>query len=450
MDPTPPNLDPVPWELDLARIVETVRSAPSIFDSKPWLPDPLLQPVAPNRIELRAKPGVLPGEGQKESAWLRVDKDKGIYIDPLAREFAISCGAALFNLRLAIRVAGHDLNVWLLPDRKPVNTRPGPDITWPPPESTLLASVEIVTTRIRPPTIVEQELYEAIWRRHTNRWPYKIVPAPLPIITAMEGAAAQEGASLRLLHKRQARKWMHLAARADEDLARKPGDWPAATRERFAQFLEERKSFMKEFRGATFGPANERHFPLTGRETRYRRTRGDFWLPYDERFESKRKVQLMALSTQDDQLLDWLRAGQALQHAILTGTRYSVSAPYGVTAAYHAPTWYGVPGRGRVILLDKLARYGLSVSFLTEPLECYDIDHPLRLESIHDGPRRWPWLQRRRRPWESPEPRHWPWRWQFAELPQMVLRVGYPTESADAAQELHPRIGGTRLRAVQD
>ena len=237
---------------------------------------------------------------------------------------------------------------------------------------------------------------------------------------------------------------MHLAARADEDLARKPGDWPAATRERFAQFLEERKSFMKEFRGATFGPANERHFPLTGRETRYRRTRGDFWLPYDERFESKRKVQLMALSTEDDQLLDWLRAGQALQHAILTGTRYSVSAPYGVAAKYHAPHWYGVPGRGRVVLLDKIARYGLSVSFLTEPLECYDIVHPLRLENIHDQPRRWPWLQPRRRPWESPEPRHWPWR-SYTEVPQMVLRVGYPTQAPDAAQELHPRSGGTRL-----
>jgi hypothetical protein len=161
MDPTPPNLDPVPWELDLARIVETVRSAPSIFDSKPWLPDPLLQPVAPNRIELRAKPGVLPGRVRRSphgSTSIRIREFTSIR----SREFAISCGAALFNLRLAIRVAGHDLNVWLLPDRKPVNTRPGPDITWPPPESTLLASVEVVTTRIKPPTIVEQELYEAM------------------------------------------------------------------------------------------------------------------------------------------------------------------------------------------------------------------------------------------------------------------------------------------------
>ncbi len=466
---SPPNREPVPWELDLARIVETVQSAPSIFDSKPWLPDPLLEPVAPNRIELRARPGILPKEGQEESAWLHIDN--GIYIDPLAREFAISCGAALYNLRLAIRVAGHDLNVWLLPDRKPVSTpaapestsavpestqaapdgtRPAPAGTWPPPESTLLASVEIVTTRIKPPTRAEQELYEAMWRRHTNRWPYKIVPAPLPIVTAMEQAAAEEGASLRLLHKCQARKWMRLAARADQDLARKPDDWRADTRERYRRFREERNSFTKKIRRAARGPTNERNFPWTGKETRYRRTREDFWLrDYKERFEPKRKVQLMALSTPDDQLLDWLRAGQALQRAILTGTQYSVSAPYGVAAEYHAPRWYGVPGRGRVILIDRLARYGLSVSFLTEPLECYDIYHPLRLENIHDKPRRWPWLQPRRRPWESPEPRHWPWRWRFPELPQMVLRVGYPTQPTGAAQGLHPRSGGTRLRAAE-
>ena len=118
----------------------------------------------------------------------------------------------MFNLRLAIRVAGHDLSVWLLPDRKPVTTRPAA-------ASTLLASVEIVTTRIDPPTTAEQELYEAVWRRHTNRWPYRIVPAPLPLIEAMENAAAREGATLRLLHQRQAKKWMRFTAEADEDLA---------------------------------------------------------------------------------------------------------------------------------------------------------------------------------------------------------------------------------------
>ena len=437
---------PPEWKLDAERIVETVQSAPSIFDSKPWLQGPLLKPVASNRIELHAKPGVLEEENEENSAWLRTQE--GIYTDPLVREFAISCGAALFNLRLAIRVAGHDLNVWLLPDRTPVSTRPAPDGTWPPPESTLLASVEIVTTRIKPPTVAEQELYEAIWRRHTNRWPYKIVPAPLPVIVAMEDAAALEGATLRLLHRRQAKKWMRFAAEADKDLALQPDEWPADTRDRFRLYREERDRFMDEFPLAGFGPAPGRDFPWIRKGNRHPRTRKDFWFDGKKRFERKRKVQLMALSTQDDQLLDWLRAGQALQCAILTGTRYSVSASYGLTAEYHAPRWYGIPARGRVILPDKLARYGLSASFLTEPLECYDIEHPPNLENIHGEPRNWPWrfFQPRHRPWHYAEPRHWPWRWRFAELPQMVIRVGYAAHSPDVALRPDPAIVHARLK----
>ncbi len=154
---------------DIVRIAGAVEKAPSVFNTRPWV----LRFPAADRIELR-----LPNLGGLDHAQVR--------------EYTISCGAALFNLRLAIRVAGHDLAVWELPD--------------PTHDSTLLASVEIMTGRIKKPTIDEQELYEAIWHRHTNRSPYKIVPAPLPVIVAMEGAAAEEGAWLRLLHTRQAKK----------------------------------------------------------------------------------------------------------------------------------------------------------------------------------------------------------------------------------------------------
>ena len=61
-----------------------------------------------------------------------------------AREYVISCGAALFNMRLAIRVAGHNLVMWLLPDPTRADPRNPP---------ALLASVEIVTERVRKPTM---------------------------------------------------------------------------------------------------------------------------------------------------------------------------------------------------------------------------------------------------------------------------------------------------------
>ena len=61
----------------------------------------------------------------------------------------------------------------------------------------------------------------------------------------------------------------------------------------------------------SFGPTPEKDFPWIQKENRYPRTREDFWRKKEKRrFERKRKVQLMALSTPDDQLLDWLRAAR--------------------------------------------------------------------------------------------------------------------------------------------
>jgi hypothetical protein len=326
---------------DFPRIEQVTNQAPSVFNTRPWR----LGLRLPDHIDLW-----LPAQSQ--------DMNKA-----RAREYVISCGAALFNMRLAIRMVGHDLVVWLLPDP----TRADP--MHPP---ALLASVEIVTGRIKKPAIWEQELYEAIERRHTNRSPYKIIPAPLPIITTMEDAAAQEGAYLRLLHRHETRRCMHLAAGV--------GPNPA--------------SFPNNVNHADYGPT-----PTRGS----RSTRRDFWR--DERRRFEHNPQLMALSTDDDQPLDWLRAGQGLQRAILTGTRYSDSAPHGLTARYHAPRRYGVPTR-RHLLTHNEARNGLSASFLTQRLEEDDLEG---------------------------RDRRWPWRRQLAELPQMIMRVGYAGEHEEQA-----------------
>jgi hypothetical protein len=352
---------------DIPRIIDHVQEAPSIFNTRPWwfkfCPD--------SRIELwlRGNQGKPQGAGQARLARAR------------AREYVISCGAALFDLRMTLRAAGHDPIVWLLPDPKhadPMN---------PP---ALLASVEIITNRARKPSIAEQELYEAIGRRHTNRWPY-ILPVPLPIIAEMEEAAAQEGAYLRLLHRREAKRWMNLTGKVD-----RTGFVPP---------------FTNSVNRQNYGPPPKNQDP---------RTRKDFRRGVKRRFE--RKPQLMALSTDDDEPVDWLRAGQALQRALLTGTWFSVSARYGRTARYHAPARYGLPARrhllkaraekdaGRtadrygvpaprhLLKRDELARYGMSASPLTQPLEWEDIQG---------------------------EARRWPWRWRYAELPQMIVRVGY-------------------------
>jgi hypothetical protein len=80
--------------LDWTRIGRDVDAAPSILNTRPWS----FAAAGGDRIELRPR-------------W---DRHLTV-IDPRHRELLISCGAALFNLRLAIRVTGHDPVVWLLP-----------------------------------------------------------------------------------------------------------------------------------------------------------------------------------------------------------------------------------------------------------------------------------------------------------------------------------------------
>ncbi len=338
---------------DWPRLVEAFDKAPSVFNTKPWS----FTPVPPDHIELR-----LPGLRE-------MDRDKA-----LRRESVISCGAALYNLRLAIRVAGHDLEVLPMPK---------------PDDPELLASVEIVIERTKKTAPREQGLYEAIGHRHTNRWPYTIVPAPLPIIAAMEEAAFHEGAHLRLLDPSQARKWMRLCAEVDKKFT---------------------AHFPNRVPPASYGPRPANRYPVTRR---------DFWRGEERPFE--RRPQLMALSTDHDRPLDWLLAGQALQCALLTGTWYSWSEQYGVAVRYHAPPRDGFPAHQHLRPShDEVARHGLSMSFQTQPLEYDD---------------------------STGKPRQWPWRWRFAELPQMIIRVGYaevavPSEPPAKAQRNRPGKSG--------
>ena len=367
----------MPYDLsaDIPRLYEAAQKAPSVFNNQPWQ----FRYRHPDRIELWL-PAIMDAD---------VDRAR-------AREYVISCGAALFNLRLAIRVAGHDLVSWLLPVPNNANFKH--------PQDRLLARVEIVTGQIKKPAIWEQELYQAIWRRHTNRWPY-FAPAPLPIIAAMEDAAAQESAQLRLLHHRQARRLTRWEAEVDRRNPTPP--------------------FPNLVSPDNYGPRPRNH--------RHPVTRNDFWLnDMERRFE--RKPQLLALSTGDDQPVDWLRACEALERAILTATWYSVSAPdssvwapdglesapYGLAAEYNAPQRYGLPARRR-LWHENVAHYGLSVSPLTPPLEYDDVTGERR---------RW---QRRYLLAGGPggADRYRARRWRFAELPQMILRVGYSAVRVD-------------------
>ena len=290
---------------DIRRLIDAVKAAPSVLNTQPWL----FEIVADDRINLRAQ----------HDRWLK-------NIDPHGRELAISCGAALFNFRLALRDAGHDYVVWLMPHEEC-----DPD---------LLASVEIVTARVCPPTVAEQWLYEAIPWRHTNRQPFAEGLVGLNIVAELERAAWQERTYLWLLHKRMTRV---LLAEIEEANCEEKNDDPTSWGHEFQKELEEytNESKLREGLGippGAFGPRpkNARHFRLH----RYDATGAplDPGVPYRDlgfkshllagqttRKEEPRRFEhhtrLLVLATDTNTPTDWLRAGQGLQRVLLTATR---------------------------------------------------------------------------------------------------------------------------------
>ncbi len=341
------------WTLrnDMPRLRKAVDSAPSIFNQRPWE----LQLVADDRVELYCAP--VPDLGAK-----------------LPREVVISCGAALYNLRLAIEVAGRTPSAWLLPGLD----RDSGLLTAVTGKRTLLASVEVMPGRAAPPTDAEQELYEALWLRRTDRAPHRYLPVPLPILVEMEIAAAHEHGWLRIMTKTESRKLRRAAIGASAE-------------------LETALSGLNKVPTATYGPTptDEKAPPI----------RPDFWLPDHAQFE--RHPQLMALSTDDDRPLDWLRAGEALQHALLTGTRYSMSAPGGRSAVFRTQLHDGLLDVHSIRRHPAVPPgYAVEASYLTQSLELADLHH---------------------------QSRYWPWRTYYTEIPQVVIRVGYaPTMPAEA------------------
>ncbi|GLZ36681.1 nitroreductase family protein [Actinokineospora sp. NBRC 105648] len=155
--PTSTRVDPV-----LRRALLAATRAPSPHNTQPWRFE-----VRPDRVDVR------------------LDRTRVLPVaDPDAHEARLSCGAALFNLRLALGAAGRRTTVAVLPDRA---------------DQDLLATV--TTTARHRPTVDERTLAPAIERRHTNRRPFLDQPVPASTRAALVRAAAEEGTRLHLVDR---------------------------------------------------------------------------------------------------------------------------------------------------------------------------------------------------------------------------------------------------------
>jgi hypothetical protein len=103
--------------------------------------------------------------------------------DPAGREMIISCGAALFGLRLAIRSLGYQPNVDLFPE---------------PSQRRLLARVR--AGRPAPMTPDERAMLRAVPHRHTHRGAFEPGPLPGGLLDRLRDDAEAEGATLAVVY----------------------------------------------------------------------------------------------------------------------------------------------------------------------------------------------------------------------------------------------------------
>jgi hypothetical protein len=140
-------------------VITTAARAPSVHNTQPWR-----FKIGPDAIELYADPR------------------RKLRIDPAGREMLISCGAALFGLRLGVRSLGYLPVVELFPD---------------PSRLRLLARVSLGPAA--PLTQAERRMLAAVPHRHTHRGPFAVEPLPGGLIAGLQHDAVAEGAALVLV-----------------------------------------------------------------------------------------------------------------------------------------------------------------------------------------------------------------------------------------------------------
>ncbi len=286
---------------------------PDLLASPPWPPDPVSTPDVTSRLEWYAGVASWAPSKHNTQPWRFVIRDRALEFwadplrmlaetDPHRRELIISCGAAVQLACIAARAGGHRPLVSVLPD--------GVDG----------ALARLVESGPWEPTEEDRELLAAVPRRRTDRGPLDRSPLPDGLPFLLQSAAAQEGASLRLVSTPGDRSTLaDLVQRADRMLVQRGG-----IDVELARWLRE--------------PADPRADGVPSDHTRgaaasYRAgfVQRDFSTadshPAQDRLGTDDPI-LGVLCTTSDSVAQWVTAGRALGALLLRAAAAGASASY--------------------------------------------------------------------------------------------------------------------------
>ena len=265
--------------VDVAALLDAGALAPSSHNTQPW--------------RLRWHDGAVEVHG---------DLDRALHVvDPDHREMRLACGAAIANVRLAVRAQGRRAHVRLLPD---------PDDPW------FLASITVGGPLVA--TSTENALAHAIPQRRTDRSALDGEGVPRRVREELCRTAQRERAWAIFVDRTAERALQELAVLAH---ARQQAD--PAFRDEWARWVG-----SGDGDGAGLPRELGRHDPRPDGRWRLR----DFGAaadPDDERPPAGvDDPALLVVATTLDQPLAHLHAGQALQYLLLLATVRGLAASF--------------------------------------------------------------------------------------------------------------------------
>lgn len=274
----------MPTDETVQQLVTDATAAPSMHNAQPW------------RFRCLRDSGTLE---------LRADPTRAMPAsDPAHRALHIGCGAALFNLRVAAAHAGLPPDVRLLPDYADRGLLATVSLSDNPPDGLPDSPADGTDDGLA-------QLYPAIHRRHTSRYPFAEQGLSDSQWAALVDAADREGAVLLFPSD-----W-HLELLLDLVQDAEGRDDPGR-REEIARWTRlgpaEADIATEGVPEYAFGP-HKRDGRAPVRDFAGRRPVADRGTTS---FESR--PNLVLLGTADDRPADWLRAGQAMERVLLQAT----------------------------------------------------------------------------------------------------------------------------------